>query len=357
MGSQDEFFDLSDQTNWQPLRVVFARMGYTPPSADELDDFQLPGRLWELIYAFTGRNCFLINTDHLSDRELYVWLQRRLDIPYPDFPPGVKGRWQIDAAQRGPGSMNAWLQSRGLNEDRAQWSQEFPDIKQPLHGKHSFDRDHQLPTPPLPRPTIQMPLETEDDPLGLAEVDQYIHIENMKDEIQEMSGGDSFSMASSEEIPPDVEEAFLEQVLEVEKAGWQQPMEKLAESNDPPIPPDELTDETLSAKLWELLHNLACRGFYCLHSDHLTDREMYTSLWTKGLREEVILPGRKIKTGGWFHDFIGSYGDAEMEIYHRFYASEESRAQHARDYPKDPMPPREKPPCQRDWRLPKGPFE
>jgi len=355
MESQDEPFDPTDDTKWQPMRAVFAKLGYMPPPADELDDYQIPGRLWELLYAFAGRNYFLIKTDHLSDRKLYIWLQSQLDIPCPDFPP--RSGWsQIDAAQNSPGRAHAWLRSRSLTDDRDQWTQEFPDIKLPPRGLRPFDRDHQLPTPPLPRPTIELQPEHEDDPLELTEVDQYIHIENMKEEIQEMSDGDSFSMSSSDDIPPDVEEAFLEQVLEVEKESWQQPMEKLAETNDAPIPPDELTDETVSAMLWVLLHNLACRGFYCLNSNHLNDREVYTSLWTKGLREEAILPGRKIKSGGWFHDFIGSYGYAEMEIYHRFYADDAKRAQHQRDYPNDLMPPREKPPSQRDWRLPKGPF-
>jgi len=37
-------------------------------------------------------------------------------------------------------------------------------------------------------------------------------------------------------------------------------------------------------------------------------------------------------------------------------ASDEDRAQHAKDWPKDTIPTREKPPFNRDWRLPKGPF-
>ena len=40
--------------------------------------------------------------------------------------------------------------------------------------------------------------------------------------------------------------------------------------NDPRVA--ELTDDTITAKLWELFHNLACRGFYVQHSDHLSDR-------------------------------------------------------------------------------------
>jgi hypothetical protein len=40
----------------------------------------------------------------------------------------------------------------------------------------------------------------------------------------------------------------------------------------------------------------------------------------------------------------------------RYYASDEERARHAKDAPKDTLPPKETPPFNRDWRLPKGPF-
>ena len=92
-----------------------------------------------------------------------------------------------------------------------------------------------------------------------------------------------------------------------------------------------------------------------LHTDHLSDRELYTALWEKGLREEAILTGRS-KRGGWFHDFIGSYGPEDMQIFHRFYEDAESRARHLAEYPNDKIPARETPPFSRDWRVPKGPF-
>lgn len=34
----------------------------------------------------------------------------------------------------------------------------------------------------------------------------------------------------------------------------------------------------------------------------------------------------------------------------------EDRAKHGNEWPKDTIPPKEKPPFNRDWRLPKGPF-
>ena len=121
------------------------------------------------------------------------------------------------------------------------------------------------------------------------------------------------------------------------------------------LPPAELTDETLTAKLWELLHNLACTGFYVLHTDHLSDRELYAELWTRGLCDETLLPG-KIRTGGWYHDFIGSGSEEDIQRSLRYYDTDDERADWARQWPNDIIPPKEKPPFNRDWHLPKGPF-
>ena len=59
---------------------------HLPPS--ELDDRQLPGRLWEWLYAAAARRFFFCSTDHLSDRELYTLLwEKWLDEPTADIPP------------------------------------------------------------------------------------------------------------------------------------------------------------------------------------------------------------------------------------------------------------------------------
>ncbi len=88
---------------------------------------------------------------------------------------------------------------------------------------------------------------------------------------------------------------------------------------------------------------------------HLSDRELYAELWTRGLRDEALLPG-KIRTGGWYHDFIGSGSEEDIQMSLRDYDTEDERADWARQWPNDTIPPKEKPPFNRDWRLPKGPF-
>src|SRR5208282_4018851 len=66
-----EFIDPAEDCPWCSRREIFGRFGYEPLPPSELDDRQLPGRLWELLYAAAARRFFLCSTNHLSDRELY----------------------------------------------------------------------------------------------------------------------------------------------------------------------------------------------------------------------------------------------------------------------------------------------
>jgi hypothetical protein len=97
------------------------------------------------------------------------------------------------------------------------------------------------------------------------------------------------------------------------------------------------------------------QGFYVLHTNHLTDHELYAKLWGRGMRDQAHLPGRNPR-GGWFHDFLGGWDEDDIQLWLRYYASDEDRTKHAQEYPKDLIPPKEKTIHNRDWRLPKGPF-
>jgi hypothetical protein len=182
------------------------------------------------------------------------------------------------------------------------------------------------------------PADDETDPLGLARIDEEIAAADT-----EFPGSD----------PSD--SAYEAQLRACEPDNWTPPAQELAKESVSLLPPAEITEETLAPILWELLHNLALRGFYVLHTDHLSDSELYNGLWQHGLREPAHLPGRSPR-GGWFHDFLGSWGEDDTRLWLRYYASDEERAKHAAEWPKDALPPKEKLPFNRDWRLPKGPF-
>jgi hypothetical protein len=330
-------------------REILRRLGFEPLSPAQIDDFQIRGRLWELIYALAARRFYLNDTNHLTDRELYTWLHDDwLNHETCDIPPEAEWNCRIspNEATGDPKDEEIWLRFYADEEMRQKWTTDFPETEIPPHEDPPFDRDRWLPDAPIPPQPVDFdadeflsldegldePISTtdEDDPLGLKAVDAELSQKEDRDEILAITGGEQ----------PD---------------GWQRPIEKLKQAGQPLLPPDELTDETLTAKLWELLHNLACQGFYVQHTDHLSDPQLYAELWQRGLRDEALLPG-KCKTGGWFHDFLGSWGDEQMQIWLRYYASEEERARHQKEWPKDAIPPKEERPHNRDWRVPKGPF-
>src|SRR6187402_2952665 len=80
--------DPHDDAEWRLGRDILARLGFEPDSPESVDDAQMRGRLWELIYALASRRVYLSRTDHLSDRELYVWLHENwLNEMEADLPP------------------------------------------------------------------------------------------------------------------------------------------------------------------------------------------------------------------------------------------------------------------------------
>jgi hypothetical protein len=335
-----EFFDPAEDCSWKTPREIFARQGYVPIPPNDLDDQQLPGRLWELLYAGAGRRFFFHSTDHLSDREFYVLLwEKWLDELTADIPLEAETNTSLIVSEisvRGLTSEQIWLRYYADEEDRVALA---PGEIVPRHEDPPFNRDRFLPTAPIPREAQNGWLpgdgleDPENDPLGLSQIDREIACANT----DALSGATEKNLDASE---PD---------------NWVPPIEKLVEQNIPLLPPAEITEETLAPILWELLHNLALQGFYVLHTDHLSDRELYSELWERGLRDPAHLPGRNPR-GGWFHDFLGSWGEDETRLWLRLYATPEERAEHAKDWPKEALPEKEPLPFNRDWRLPKGPF-
>ena len=351
-----EFCDPVEDCPERSPREILARCGYAPLPPSELDDRQLPGRLWELLYAAAARRFFFCGTDHLSDRELYtlIW-EQWLDEPTADIPPEAEINTTTIVSEynaRGMTHEEIWLRYYADEDAQRLLRSDDPYIVFPPHEDPPYDRDGFLPEPPIPLeahagwlPEDDPPEEgsgDEEDPLGLADVDREI-----AEATAEPADNDSLT------DPPDA--ALEEQLRAAEPENWTPPAKQLADENIPLLPPEEITDETLTPILWELLHNLALRGFYVLHTDHLSDPELYAELWTRGLREPAHLPGRNPR-GGWFHDFLGSWGEDEMQLWLRYYAGDEDRAKRAKECLKTPLPPKEKPPFNRDWRLPKGPF-
>ena len=182
------------------------------------------------------------------------------------------------------------------------------------------------------------------------EPDQEERIAKLRQELERL-GGNALSLES---MPADMEEEFLRQVLEYENAEPTTLFRLLENSGLDIPPPDQLDDDTVTIKLKEIVERMATLGAYLLHTDHLTDRELYVYLFADGLREEAVLFPEN-PSYAYMIDLTGSGSDADNQIYLKYYADEEHRQQWARDWPDDPLPEHEDPPFERDRFLPQSP--
>ncbi len=182
------------------------------------------------------------------------------------------------------------------------------------------------------------------------EPDQEERIAKLRQELERL-GGNALSLES---MPADMEEEFLRQVLEYENAEPTTLFRLLENSGLDIPPPDQLDDDAVTIKLKEIVERMATLGAYLLHTDHLTDRELYVYLFADGLREEAVLFPEN-PSYAYMIDLTGSGSDADNQIYLKYYADEEHRQQWARDWPDDPLPEHEDPPFDRDRFLPQSP--
>ena len=118
--------------------------------------------------------------------------------------------------------------------------------------------------------------------------------------------------------------------------------------------PDELTEVALSARLWEMVDHLAQLRTYLLHTDHLSDRALYTEMFEEHLPEPLFLEGF-VFGGRLLIDMLGAWDDQDCLLYLKHYADDKDRAAWRESFPGESMPVPEPSPYDRDRWLPKPP--
>ena len=187
-------------------------------------------------------------------------------------------------------------------------------------------------------------MQSSDDP------SQEERIAKLRAELEKLGG----STTTLESMPADMEEEFLRHVLEYETAE-QISLLRLLENAGLEVPaPETLDDDVLKIKLKEIIDRMASVGAYVLHTNHLSDRDLYDYLYHDALREETVLFPEN-PSYAYMIDLTGSGGEDDNHTYLKYYADEEYRRQWAHDWPDDPMPDHEEPPFDRDRLLPQSP--
>lgn len=189
-----------------------------------------------------------------------------------------------------------------------------------------------------------MTFSDDDDPT------QEERIAKLRAELEKLGG----STITLESMPADMEEEFLRHVLEYETAEALTLYDQLKTSGTEVRSPDQLDDATLTRDLTELVQRLATLGVYLIHTNHLSDRELYGYLYHEGLREEAVLFPEN-PSYAYIIDLTGSGSNEDNVIYLKHYADEQYRNQWVQDWPDDPMPAHEDPPFDRDSSLPQSP--
>src|SRR4026207_2552288 len=101
----------------------------------------------------------------------------------------------------------------------------------------------------------------------------HARIEELKQKIRDATGENPVFGAMNG-CPPEVEEAFLKSVLAYETAPKNTLMEALADTGVRVPAPDDLADNELSPKLWEVIHGLLALRVSIGNTDHLSDRAL-----------------------------------------------------------------------------------
>jgi hypothetical protein len=125
--------------------------GLDIPAPDQLDHTALTAKLQEVIHRMATLGAYLLNTNHLSDRELYKYLYhdglREEAVLFPENPSYA---YMIDLTGSGSDEDNlTYLKYYADEEHRKQWAHDWPDDPMPQHEDPPFNRDSTLPKSPL----------------------------------------------------------------------------------------------------------------------------------------------------------------------------------------------------------------
>ena len=176
-------------------------------------------------------------------------------------------------------------------------------------------------------------------------------IAEIKERLQAMAGG-AMACYESQSLSLDEREQFWERVLacEIDEGPYTTDFDCLVARGIQLPPPDALDDGNVTTKLWEVIRALDELNVLLESTNHLSDRELYTELWTHTLRVERPVSDYE-GDGDWHVDFVSRGSDDDIRAWLMYYADEHTRRIWQKDFPEFDMPERASPPYHRDRLL------
>lgn len=173
----------------------------------------------------------------------------------------------------------------------------------------------------------------------------------------EKASGGKMTTWESDDLPPEVREQFWQRVMAFEHGPFTTHYQQLLAAGIALPEPATLSDEQLSAKLWEAIEALARLRVFLLSTNHLSDRQLYDLLLRETLHDEIPIeaddPATADVDGGCWHlDLVATGSDEDIRAWLTYYADEQTRERWRRDWPDDDMPAHQDPPYDRDRHLP-----
>jgi len=117
-------------------------------------------------------------------------------------------------------------------------------------------------------------------------------------------------------------------------------------------PPDEIAEDAIHDKLWEVIRGLASHRCYLLNTDHFGDLELYRRLWEETLNQSTYELDEEMGDCACHIDFVSSGSEEDTRDYLKYYATEQERWEWELEYPEDEIPDHVDPPHDRDRHLP-----
>ena len=186
-------------------------------------------------------------------------------------------------------------------------------------------------------------------------IEQALRLGELRKEVMDRIDGPSIE-CGTENMPMDIQESFWQHILAFEAAEDTTIAARLEEeAGFAPRDPGAIEDaDDLHKALWELLHALASIRIYVHFTDHLDDADLYRLLVKGALPGETVALPKDCAINTRID--AAEYGTAEdpdgTSTWLRYYADEKSR-----EMWDGPVPTRERPPYDRDRKLPVPPEE